>query len=260
MSDYLSSNSETLEKITRVILIPSYNEILALPALLKELNPQLTSADAVLVVDDSAQEVFSEIQEASINAMAGSKGSIFFSNESGKSGRGAAVRRGMKIATENLPNLISIMECDADGSHQPGDIIFIKSNPLICDLLVGSRYLKESKIQGWPMSRRLFSYLLNISIPRALGIPINDITNGLRRYSMPAIEIILKSEQVNKGFTYLSEQALLIHRAGLSIEECPITFIDRTLGSSTVTWREILQSIKGIFALISFKKDYSQSR
>jgi dolichol-phosphate mannosyltransferase len=192
--------------------------------------------------------------------MAGSKGSIFFSNENGKSGRGAAVRRGMKIAKENFPNLTNIMECDADGSHQPADIISVKDDSSICDLLIGSRYLMNSKIQGWPLSRRLFSHLLNFSIPRALGIPIHDITNGLRRYSQPAVRVILKSEQVNKGFTYLSEQALLIHRAGLSIEERPITFIDRALGSSTVTWWEISNSIRGIFALVRFKKDYSQTK
>jgi dolichol-phosphate mannosyltransferase len=260
VSDFLSLEPENTKNITVVILMPSYNETLALPALLQDLNPRLALTDAVLIVDDSAEQVFAEIQQNSLNAMAGSAGSIYFSNESGKSGRGAAVRRGMHIATDSFINLSKIMECDADGSHQPADIITIKNNLTTCDLLVGSRYLETSKIQGWPTSRRLFSYLLNFSIPRALGIPIHDITNGLRRYSLPAVQVILKSEQVNKGFTYLSEQALLIHRAGLSIEEQPITFIDRALGLSTVTWREIISSIKGIFALMRFKKAYNQPK
>jgi hypothetical protein len=64
----------------------------------------------------------------------------------------------------------------------------------------------------------------------------------------------LKVKQLNNGFTYLSEQALVIHTKGLSILELPIIFIDRVSGKSTVTYKEIVNSIKGILLLLFHKK------
>ena len=156
----------------------------------------------------------------------------------------------MSIALSEFPNFTTILECDADGSHRPEDILKIKNSSSEADLIVGSRYLKSSKIVGWPASRRIFSWSLNKTIPRLTRVNLKDITNGLRRYSKGAAEEILSAVQVNKGFIYLSEQAILISRASMVISEEPIIFVDRTLGNSTVTWREISNSLLGIFRLV----------
>jgi dolichol-phosphate mannosyltransferase len=87
-----------------------------------------------------------------------------------------------------------------------------------------------------------------------LGIPVKDITNGLRRYSPKAIDYILNVKQLNTGFTYLSEQIFIVNKNGLSILELPIIFIDRVSGKSTVTYKEIFNSIKGILVLFIYKK------
>ncbi len=242
------------KKIKNVIIIASYNELLALPAMLKDLSVKLSDSDAVLIVDDSTLEAFMVLKPLCVEAMKESASPIFFSNENGKSGRGAAVRRGMQIALSKFDHLETVTECDADGSHRPEDIVGVKNSRLDCDLLIGSRYLKESNIIGWPISRRIFSRILNSAIPKALDLPIKDVTNGLRRYSMSSVKIILKTPPINNGFTYLSEQACIVNNHKLSILEYPITFINRTLGSSTVTWREILNSIVGVFRLLASQK------
>ena len=236
--------------ISTVIIIPSYNEILALPELLRELKSGLTHQDAVIVMDDSPKEISKNIERKCLEAIKNSEVVFRFDNSGLKSGRGAAVRRGMDIALSEFPKLERILECDADGSHRPEDILKIKNSLSRADLLVGSRYLKSSKIVGWPLSRRVFSWFLNKSIPRLTGVNLKDITNGLRRYSKTAVDKILSEVQVNKGFIYLSEQAILISRASMVISEEPIIFVDRTLGKSTVTWREISNSFLGIFRLV----------
>jgi dolichol-phosphate mannosyltransferase len=236
--------------ISTVIIIPSYNEILALPELLRELKSGLTHQDAVIVMDDSPKEISKNIERKCLEAIKNSEVVFRFDNSGLKSGRGAAVRRGMDIALSEFPKLERILECDADGSHRPEDILKIKNSLSRADLLVGSRYLKSSKIVGWPLSRRVFSWFLNKSIPRLTGVYLNDITNGLRRYSKTAVDKILSEVQVNKGFIYLSEQAILISRASMLISEEPIIFVDRTLGKSTVTWREISNSLLGIVRLV----------
>lgn len=236
--------------ISTVIIIPSYNETLALPELLRELKSGLTRQDAVIVMDDSPKEISLEVESKCREAIRNSEFDFKLYNSDLKSGRGAAVRRGMSLALSEFPNFTTILECDADGSHRPEDILKIKNSSSAADLIVGSRYLKSSKIVGWPASRRIFSWSLNKTIPRLTRVNLKDITNGLRRYSKGAVEKILSENQVNKGFIYLSEQAIIISRAKMTLSEEPITFVDRTLGSSTVTWREVLSSLSGIFKLV----------
>jgi len=205
-------------------------------------------------LDDSPSQVHAETQSAVTSAVDNSKCLVIFSHNNGKSGRGAAVRRGMQLSVERFPKMKYFIECDADGSHQVTDIIKLKNSGIICDLLVGSRYLRESRIIGWPIPRRVFSKILNFVIPFVLNVPIKDITNGLRRYTPQALHQILFQEPINKGFTYLSEQAFVIHSSQLKLAEIPITFIERVAGRSTVTWREILASLRGVLSLILLKK------
>ena len=232
------------------IVIPSYKETLALPRLLKELSNSLDSYDIVLVVDDSPKEISDHLKQACLDSLADSSCHFMFIQNEVKKGRGAAVRKGMQSVLTLYPSLEYVLECDADGSHTPSDIVSVLRYNNDCDLLVGSRYVEGSEIQGWPLSRRIFSWILNKIIPRVTQVPLNDITNGLRRYSTKAVSEILRSPQQNQGFIYLTEQAILVDRALLSVAETPITFIDRTIGQSTVTWREILKSLAGVSKIV----------
>ena len=247
-------NLERLNSIRCVIAIPSYNEVTSLPILIKKLSLVLNSEDAVLILDDSPLDNQAKIQSLVTNSFSDSKGMLLFLNSNKKLGRGSAVRRGMQFCKKNFPNFEYFIECDADGSHQVLDIVKLRDHESNADLLIGSRYLTESQIIGWSMQRRIFSRLLNLMVPRLLQIPVKDITNGLRRYSPRTIDYILKINPINNGFTYLSEQIMIAHSKGLSISELPIVFIDRVSGKSTVTYKEIINSIKGILLLMFCKK------
>jgi len=249
-----SYNLDRLNSVRFVIAIPCYNEIIALPILIKKLSLSLNSYDAVLILDDSPIENRNKIQSLTTEVFGESKGLLLFLNSDKKLGRGSAVRRGMQSCKKHFPNLQYFIECDADGSHQVSDIIKLRDNQSKIDLVIGSRYLLESQIMGWSMQRRIFSRLLNFIIPKMLRIPVKDITNGLRRYSPKAIDYILKVKQLNNGFTYLSEQIIIVHSKGLSILELPIIFIERVSGKSTVTYKEIFNSLKGILLLVIYKK------
>ena len=66
---------------------------------------------------------------------------------------------------------------DADFSHNPNEIPinlnFFKKKKL--DLLISSRYLKNSKILDWPLKRKILSKLSNLLIKFLLKIPGNCI-------------------------------------------------------------------------------------
>lgn len=239
--------------VKNVIIIPSYLEEDSLPALLANLGSELTYTDAILVMDESPSEIFLEMSRSCITAMSGTQCQLIFSNYQPKSGRGASVRRGILSAVKLFPDFEFVVECDADGSHKPEDIIKLIQSSNNADLLIGSRYMKGSKIIGWPLSRVFFSKVLNFMIPKLIGVQIKDVTNGLRRYSKQAIEIIVGEEPRTSGFIYLTETVVLVKNKKLSISEIPTTFVNRVIGKSTVTYNEILSAIIGLILIL--KKD-----
>lgn len=250
-------NSEVVEySATRIALVvPSYNESEALAVFLRELLPLLPEDAAIIIADDSNPEISAIIQGQIEEVNIDEARQIFFDCADVKTGRGAAVKRGMKLAVKNFPNLEFVIECDADGSHTPKDVLSVIQHAPKCDLVIGSRYLAQSKISNWPLLRKVFSRILNFVIPRILAIPIKDITNGLRRYSIDASKLLISVESMNSGFVYLSEQASIIQKANFSICETPIHFVNRVLGESTVTSKEVFESIIGIRKIVQAKRD-----
>ena len=243
----------------RVIVIPAYNEADALPLLIAELSLHLTERDLIIVVDDSTLTTARET-EARCRAIAGNAShNLIFDHSHQRSGRGCAVRRGLFLALNTWPNVRWFVECDADGSHRAADVIRVLNSDLSSDLLVGSRYLPNSRIIGWSASRRIQSRALNILIPRILKLHLHDVTNGLRRYSRRAVEQLLRYDPVSSTFIYLTEQALILHRSGFLINEVPIIFEERRAGESSVTWRELRTSFRGLCRIIKMRSLF-QSR
>jgi len=206
-------------------------------------------SDAIIIIDDSEPDVFSKtkLQCELILKMNFTCFQIF--NNKKKYGRGAAVRLGMQIAKKSYPNLEFVVECDADGSHSACDIHRLKVSAIKADLLVGSRYVSGSSITGWSIVRILFSSAINKALPYVTGVKIQDLTNGLRRYSVLAVDVVLKREQINSGFIYLSEQAMLVNKSELTIDEMYINFVQRIDGESSVTFSEVKRALSGILKL-----------
>lgn len=236
-------------QIKRVIAIPTYYESATVPTLIAELVKDLDQSDAIFVMDDSPLDAYNLTKSNVLESIKSSKCSLYFLPSTYKSGRGAAVRRGMLAAVEMFPKLEYFLECDADGSHQATDIIRVLNTKAEFDLVIGSRYLPESRILGWSLSRRIFSRVLNVLIPKLFKIPVKDVTNGLRRYSKIAVTEIISKTPINLGFTYLTEQAFIVYKNRLLVFEVHIEFAERIAGSSSVTWKEIFNSLKGIVNL-----------
>lgn len=245
---------EAHNSITIAVVIPSYNEIFALPQFLLELSTVLSKDHAIIVMDDSEKKISQHLRQKCYEIMNPSDILFFYDWNAMKSGRGAAVRRGFELSLNIFPNLTKIIECDADNSHQVADIkkLLLINNSF--DLVIGSRYLPESKIIGWPLSRRIFSRILNFVIPRLFNVPTTDITNGLRMYSKQAIEYICVFPQKNTGFIYLTESLVHLSKKSFKILDIPITFINRTLGESTVNSGELRESFCGFIKLLTSKK------
>ncbi len=239
------------------LIIPTFNETETVCLLLAAISSQLKAGDLVVVADDSGLKNRAALIEMCNSSISNSELRLEFSFADVKGGRGLAVRRAMQLVVNLVPEIDFIVECDADLSHRVEDVLLVIGSDDSKDVVIGSRYLEQSSIIGWPVSRRLFSKLLNGTIPLLLQVDISDATNGLRRYSRRAVNELLNHQIMNTGFVYLSEQIYILHRGGYSIVEVPITFVNRTIGTSTVSWREVSKSLIGLIRLLLRRKSFS---
>ncbi len=225
------------------IIVPAYNEHKNIERLIKQINFYLKGVN-IYVVDDSPDF-------KTIDIIKKKKIKINYFHRKKKGGRGSAVIFGLRKISKDK-NIEIVIEMDADFSHPPKEITrnldFFLKNDL--DLLIGSRYLKKSKIINWPLSRKIISFLSNKLARLLLSIPVSDYTNGFRIYSKKSCRIILtKCGNIGDGFIILSEILQEINNAKLKISEIETLFVNRTRGESSVNLNLLIMSLIGLFKL-----------
>ena len=229
-----------------IIVIPTYNEHENIFKLVKKILKILPKA-IIYIVDDTKYEKFPiKFKEKRIK---------YFLRINCK-GRGSAVLFGLKKALKDKTSYL-FLEMDADFSHNPNEIIknikiFKKKN---LDLLIASRYLPQSKIINWGISRRLLSKLSNFLAKLILNVGLTDHTNGFRIYSRRSVELIVKKcGKIGSGFIILSEILLTIKSKKFTIGETPTIFLNRKRGESSVNTKLIIESLIGLIKLYFIKK------
>ena len=229
-----------------LIIIPAYNEGKNLIDLLKKIHSENENWN-VIIVDDSENFITNNLISSYKNEK------IHYIKRKIKMGRGNAVRFGFEYSKKNKFNYI--LEMDADLSHNPSEIktLLDKLIKNKHDLVIGSRYLKESQIIGWPIKRRIFSKLSNFFARFLFGFDVTDYTNGFRVYNAKAINELTKYPIQNNGFMYLTETFTILKKKNYKISEQATVFINRKKGSSSLRLSEILKSFIGIIKL-KFKK------
>lgn len=233
------------------IIIPTYNEKENILSLIENIKKFIPKAMVIIVDDTPKNDIGILINKNKISKVQ------YFHRKNSK-GRGSAVLYGFKKKFRNNKNQIFI-EMDADFSHSPKELIrnlkyFTKNN---LDLLISSRYLKESRIINWPISRRIFSKLSNILANLILGINVSDYTNGFRIYSNKSIKIILnKCGNIGDGFIILSEILVALNVNNLKIGETHSKFVNRLRGESNVNIKLIFNSLYGLIKLFLIQKKY----
>jgi dolichol-phosphate mannosyltransferase len=240
--------NKTKEEIA--IIVPTYNEKENILRLIKEIR-KYHDAIHIYVIDDNSPDGTHEVVKSYITKSKDEFTHIFLRNM--KSGRGGAVLEGLKHAYENRA-IQYMLEMDADLSHDPAEISAILSKKAPKTVVIGSRYVKGSKIIDWPFRRVFQSNLANRYIRMILNVQIHDYTNGFRCYPRKAVEVLLTSDIQHKGFITLSETVYLLYKNGFQFAEVPITFRDRTKGKSNATPGEVFRSL---IAVLQIKSRYT---
>tara|TARA_A100001015_G_C15025518_1_gene730276 strand:- start:1410 stop:2123 length:714 start_codon:yes stop_codon:yes gene_type:complete len=233
----------------KAIIVPTYNEEDGIEKLILNVFKYVKDSE-IFIVDDTNNRRIEQIIKKFKN--------IYYFNRGKKQGRGSAVLFGISKAL-NKKKYDLFIEMDADLSHDPSEINnnLKKFNEENLDLLISSRYLKESKIVNWSLRRKIFSKFSNILAKYLLEVPVKDYTNGFRIYSVNASKFIIQNcGKVSGGFVMLSEILLKLHLNGFKIGETNTIFKNRTRGESSVTISEILNALIGIVKLYLIRKKF----
>ena len=229
------------------IVIPAFNEHKNIVKIIKEIKKNIKCF--IVVVDDSNNLKTKNIfrKKKYIN--------VLYFHRGKKLGRGSAVIFGLKKLLK-IKKINCFIEMDADMSHKPSElkrnISYFYNNSL--DMLIGSRYLENSKIINWPFSRKILSKLSNMLARYFLGVPVNDYTNGYRFYSKRATKtIVMKCNNIGGGFIILSEIILVLFKKKFKISEIETVFKNRIRGESSVNLILIIESLIGLIKLYLMK-------
>jgi len=209
-----------------------------LPQLVSQIRAALPAA-AIIVVDDSPDE-------STVRALDGLD--VTLVHRAAKAGRGSAVLDGVRRMLAAPVEFV--IEMDADFSHPPSELpaLVDAARREQLDLLIASRYVSGSRIENWPLTRRLFSRAANRLARALLGIPVRDYTNGYRVYSRRAAQVIAdRCGTAGAGFIALSEVLVTVEACGFRIAERKTTFVNRTRGESSVGPRELLGAATGLW-------------
>ena len=134
---------------------------------------------------------------------------------------------------------------DADGSHDPGDLpALIDYTSGDADLVVGSRRITGGRIVGWGMHRYIMSWGAMWLSRLILGLKPRDVTSGFRCYRRKVVQQLLAGGISSGGYAFQEETLYRCQQHGFRIIEIPITFRERRLGSSKLSWKEVVEFFK----------------
>lgn len=234
-----------------VVIIPTYNEKDNAENIIRKVFSLPLPFD-VLIIDDNSPDGTADIVKTLQNEF---PGHLHLIQRAGKLGLGTAYITGFKWAIEHHYDYI--FEMDADFSHNPEDLIKLFEMCAVngADLAIGSRYKSGVNVVNWPMGRVLMSYFASKYVRFVTGMNINDTTAGFKCYKRKVLETIQFDKIKFKGYAFQVEMKFATWKLGFRIEEVPIIFTDRKVGSSKMSggifnealWGVIMMKFKSYF-------------
>lgn len=226
-----------------LMIVPTYQESENIARLVREIRA-LSGNIHVLVIDDGSPDGTGDIVEELARADSG----ISLLRRPRKLGLGTAYRAGFHFGLEKGFSYICTM--DADFSHPPEALPSLLERAVSGpDLVVGSRYVQGGSVVGSSAPRRLISYAANRLARTLLGVTIQDCTAGYRCYRRRVLETLDLDAIFSSGYSFLIEMAFFCERAGFSVAEVPITFVNRSEGVSKISRREIYKAFYTLLRL-----------
>jgi len=190
----------------------------------------------IVFVDDKSEDN----TQSMINSLPSNKVSLIECPD--RKGLGNAISLGWQKAKFDY---VLFLDCD---SHVPiNDLIKLIDSRRPDSLVIGSRYLKNSKINGAPPVKVYLSKTLNKIIGLILSIPTSDTSHSLR--ILPNRFINVSEILTHPGYFWaLTKKAKKIN---LKIKEVPIVFNERKIGVTKNSTTKMIKSVIKATIIIS---------
>ena len=233
-------------KSDSLVIIPTYNEKENIKAIIEAVLAVSEHQFDVLIVDDNSPDGTAAIVESMINEH---PERINILKRAGKLGLGTAYIAGFKWALDH--GYEYIIEMDADFSHPVDKLAELQATCATggADVSVGSRYISGVNVVNWPMGRMLMSYYASAYVRLITGMKVRDATAGYVCYRREVLQSINLDAIEFKGYAFQIEMKFTAHRMGFRIQEVPIVFINRVLGTSKMNSSIFFEALWGVIKL-----------
>jgi len=220
-------------------VLPTYNEAENVEAIVRAALPHLASTGLehrVLVVDDGSPDGTGDIADR----LAAEIENVQVLHRARKEGIGPAYLAGFAHAMASGADLL--LEMDADFSHDPADLPRLIEAADRADLVLGSRYVPGGGVTDWGLGRRLVSRGGSLYAQILLGVPVHDLTGGFKCFRREVLERLDLESVGTDGYGFQIEMTYRALRAEFRVEELPIVFRERRVGSSKMSARIALEA------------------
>jgi dolichol-phosphate mannosyltransferase len=235
----LNQESGQVAEAKALVIIPTYNESENIGRLIGELHTLYAGELDILVIDDSSPDGTATI----VRSLQEKIPALHLIQRQSKQGLGTAYITGFRYALDKGYRFI--IEMDADFSHDPNVIAeFFKAMQNGSGLVIGSRYMNNTvNVVNWPIGRLILSKMASIYTRIITGMPIDDPTSGFKCFSQEVLRSIDLEKINSQGYSFQIEMHFRVWKKGFPISEIPIVFIDRTVGKSKMTKKNIREAI-----------------
>ena len=232
------NRSDSVPSERTLVIIPTYNEAENISPLVKSILERYPRSIDILVIDDNSPDGTAAI----VAGIMEKESRITLLSRPSKLGLGTAYITGFRYALDR--GYGRVIEMDADFSHDPAAIAALISAMKDADMVIGSRYMNNTvNVVNWPLSRLILSKAASIYTRVITGMPISDPTSGFKCISAEVLESIALERVHSQGYSFQIEIDLRAWRKGFVIHEVPIVFVDRSVGKSKMTRKNIFEAI-----------------
>ncbi|GAA4163027.1 polyprenol monophosphomannose synthase [Gryllotalpicola daejeonensis] len=211
-----------------LVMIPTYNERENVEWIVGRVRSAQPDAH-VLVVDDASPDGTGELADA----LAAADGHVHVLHRPGKQGLGRAYIDAMRWGMAR--GFTILVELDADGSHQPEQLGRLLERAGAAQLVLGSRWVAGGAVENWPWYRQAISRAGSAYARFVLRLGVRDVTGGYRAFQASALDKLDLGTVHSHGYAFQVDMLVRAVRAGLTVAEVPITFVERERGASKMS-------------------------
>ena len=221
------------------ILVPLRDEFENLDNILEKFDQKLQNInyEVIFINDFSSDDTYEKLLKVCENK----KNIKVFDNK--KKGLGGALNLGIE---KSKGDYICIMMADLSDDFDN----LLRYNKEISteklDAIFGSRFLKESKVEGYPFNKLILNRIFNIFVKIIFFNKYNDFTNAFKIYKSTVLKGFLPL--VSESFNEFLEIPLKIICRGYRYKIIPINWYNRKKGKAKFNIKELRS--KYLFTLI----------